>query len=79
LSGCGLWSACVNSGIPSDYEREESVISTIEAAVEAPGSNIEAGDVVAVDWNEEAEAAVEEFEQPYVSCALGWEFGDIDR
>jgi hypothetical protein len=74
-AGAGCGPAYVDSGTPSDHEKEESVVSTIEAVAEAPGSNIEAGDVVAVDWNEEAKAMIEEFDQPHISCTLGWEFG----
>lgn len=54
------------------------MISTIDVAVKAPDSNVEAGDVAAVDWNQEAEAWVEEFEQPHVSCSLIWDFAYSD-
>jgi hypothetical protein len=52
------------------------VESTIEAVARTPISNIEAGDVVAADWNEAAQATVDEFDQPHVTFVLGWQFGE---
>jgi hypothetical protein len=52
-------------------------MSAIESVIAAAGSNIEAADVATADWSEEAEAAVAEFEQPYISYVIGWQLEGI--
>lgn len=49
-------------------------MSSTEGVDEELCADIEAEDYTAIDWDEEAETADEEFEQQYIFGTLGWSF-----